>query len=125
MCPKDKVFVKIDNETGKKKTSIINEKTPLNTRFVEKCKMSTGRPFIALMVLFRYYRQIFPIFDSWVSQQPIQNIVLFVDLFTSVICTYPMKRCSLQLRKRVKEEGTLAPVLLLLIIFIQDKFLRK
>ena len=92
---------------------------------LKNAKMSTGRPFIALMVLLRYYRQIFPIFDSWVSQQPIQNIVLFVDLFTSVICTYPMKRCSLQLRKRVKEEGTLAPVLLLLIIFIQDKFLRK
>ena len=38
MYPKDKVFVKIYNKTGKKKTSIINEKPPLNTRFVEKCK---------------------------------------------------------------------------------------
>ena len=33
LYPKDKVFVKIDNEIGNKKTSFINEKSPLNSPF--------------------------------------------------------------------------------------------
>ena len=36
LYPKDKVFVKNDKEIGNKKTSIINEKPPLNTPFCRK-----------------------------------------------------------------------------------------
>ena len=36
LYPKDKVFVKNNKEIGNKKTSIINEKPPLNTPFCRK-----------------------------------------------------------------------------------------
>ena len=81
LYPKDKVFVniynKISNESGKKLV-VVNETPPLNTLFVEK-REDVGRstlysfsgPFEALQADIAE-------FDSWVDQQPIQNIVIYL-----------------------------------------------
>ena len=77
---KDKVFVKLLKDLDRKKV-FINEKTPLNTPFVEKSKMLTVQHFTVLKVLLNRCRRTLLAFDSWVSQQSIQSIV-----FCLLIC---------------------------------------
>ena len=96
--PKDKCFVKIYNEidNNDKKTNIINEKPPPNTLFVEKREYvdrstpySFSGPFEALQADIADIR-----FLGKSAADP-KYCLLFVDLFTSMIYTYPMKRRSL------------------------------
>ena len=106
LYPKDKVFVKIFNELdndSKKKTSVINENLPLNTPFVEKREdvdrltlYSFSGPFEALQADIADIR-----FLGKSAADP-KYFLLFVDLFTSMIYTYPVKRCSL-LTKKMQE----------------------
>ena len=94
---KDKVFVKINNEidNNDKKTNIINENPPLNTPFVEKredVERSTlytfSGPFEALQAGIADIR-----FLGKLAADP-KYCLLFVNLFTSMSYTYPMKRRS-------------------------------
>ena len=98
LYPKDKVFVKIYNEidNNDRKKNIINEKPPLNTPFVEKqadvdrlTLYSFGGHFEALQADIADIR-----FLGKSAANP-KYCLLFVDLFTSMIYTYPMKRLSL------------------------------
>ena len=98
LYPKDNVFVKIYNEidNNDEKTNIINEKPPLNTPFVEKREdldrstlYSFSGPFEALQAFIADIR-----FLGKSAANP-KYCLLFVDLFTSMIYTYPMKRLSL------------------------------
>ena len=100
LYPNDKIFVKIYNEIGNKKISIINEKPPLNTPFVEKCKnvnrltlYSFSGPFEVLQADIADIR-----FLGKSAADP-KYCLLFVDLFTSTIYTYPMKKHSLLTKK--------------------------
>ena len=98
LYPRDRVFVKIYNEiyNNDKKTIIIHEKPPLNTPFDEKCEdidrstlHSFRGPFKVLQV---------DIADIQFMSKPTADpkyCLLFVDLFTSIIYTYKMKRRSL------------------------------
>ena len=100
MYPKDKVFVKIYNEIDNKKINIINEKPPLNTLVVEiyedvdrSALYSFSGPFEALKTDIGDIRFLDkPAVDS-------KCCLLFVDLFTSMIYTYPMKRRSILAKK--------------------------
>ena len=86
LYPKDKVFVNICTEISSessRKHVVLNENPPLNTPFIEKEKMLIGARFAVLVVLLKRYRQILQTFDSWVDQQPIQNIV-----FCLLICSF-------------------------------------
>ena len=93
LYPKDKVSVKIYNEIDNKKTNIINEKPPLNTPFVEKREdvdrstlYSFSGTFEALQADIADIR-----FLVKLAASP-KYCLLFVDLFTSMIYTYPMKK---------------------------------
>ena len=95
LYPKDKVFVKIFNEidNNDKKTNIINEKPPLNTSFAENREdvdrstlYSFSSHFEVLQADIAYIR-----FLGKSAADP-KIFLLFVDFFTSMINTYPMKR---------------------------------
>ena len=98
MYPKDKVFVKIYNEIdyNDKKTNFINEKPTLNTPFVEKWEdvdrstvYSFSGPFETLQADIADIR-----FLGKSAADP-KYCLLFLDLLTSMTCTYPMKKHSL------------------------------
>ena len=100
LYPKDKVFVKIYNKIDNKKRDIINEKPPLNTPFVEKWEdvnrstlNSFSGSFEALQADIADIR-----FLGKSAADP-KYCLLLVDLFTSMIYTYPMKRHSLLAKK--------------------------
>ena len=102
LYPKDKVFVKIYNEidNNDRKKKIINEKPPLNTPFVEKqvdvdrlTLYSFSSHFEALQADIADIR-----FLGKSAVDP-KHCLLFVDLFISMIYTYPMKRHSLLAKK--------------------------
>ena len=104
LYPMDKVFIKLNNEIDNnyKKTNIINEKPPLNTPFVEKREdvdrstlYSFSGPFEALQADITDIR-----FLGKSAADP-EYCLLFVDLFTSMIYTYPMKRRSLLAKEMV------------------------
>ena len=96
---KDKVFVKLLKDVDRKKV-FINEKTPLNTPFVEK-KQDVDRsklysfkgPFEALQADIADIR-----FLGKSAVDP-KYCLLFVDLFTSMIYTYPMKNQKILAKK--------------------------
>ena len=106
LYPKDKVFVKVFNELDsdtKKKISVINENPPLNMPFVEKREdvdrstlYSFSGPFEMLQA------DIADIGLLGKSAADPKYCLLFVDLFTSMIYTYPIKRHSL-LAKKVQD----------------------
>ena len=100
LYPKDNVYVKIYNEIGNKKTSIINEKPPLNTPFLEK-RENIDRPTLyGFSGLFEALQaDIADIQFLGKSAANPKYCLLFVDLFTSMIYTYPMKRYSLLTKK--------------------------
>ena len=98
MYPKGKVLVKIYNKIDNhdRKTYIINEKPPLNTPFVKKREdnnrstlYSFCGPFEALQADIADIR-----FLGKLGVDP-KYCLVFVDLFTSIIYTYPVKRRSL------------------------------
>ena len=96
---KDKVFVNIYKKLGNKKI-FVNEKTPLTTPFVEKKQDVTHsthyrfrRPFEAL------HADIVDIRFLGKSAADPKYCLLFVDLFTSMIYTYPVKTRNLLARK--------------------------
>ena len=101
--PKVKVFVKIYNEinnNSKKANNIINEKSPRNTPSTEKREdvdkstlYSFSGPFDALRADIADIR-----FLGKSAPDP-KYCLLFVDLFTSMIYTYPMKKHSLLAKK--------------------------
>ena len=98
LYPKDKVFVKIFSEV--KNIKNINEKTPLNTTFVEKKQdverstlCSFDGPFEALQADIADIR-----FLGKSTADP-KYCLLFADLFTSMIYMYPMKKRSLLHKK--------------------------
>ena len=103
LYPKDKVFVKIYNEidnSSSKKTNIINAKLLLNTSFIEKREdvdrstlYSFSGPFEALQADIADIRLL-----GKLAADPKYRL-LFVDLFTSMIYTYPMKKHSLLPKK--------------------------
>ena len=103
LYPKDKLFVKIYKEidnSSSKKTNIINEKLPLNTSFIEKREdvdrsslYSFSGPFEALQADISDIR-----FLGKSAANP-KYCLLFVDLFTSMIYTYPMKKRSVLPKK--------------------------
>ena len=104
LYPKDKVFVKIYNEidNNSKKTNITNEKPTLNTPFIEKREdvnrltlYSLSGPFEALQA------DIADIQFLGKSAAGTKYCLLFVDLFTSMIYTYPMKKRSLLPKKKM------------------------
>ena len=95
---KDIVFVNIYNGLEKKK--LLLEKVPLNTSFVEKKQdifrttlHSFSRPFEALQADIAYI--------SFLARSAVDPkfCLLFVDLFTSKIVTYPMKKRNLLAKK--------------------------
>ena len=100
LYPKDNVYVKIYNEINNKKTSIINEKPPLNTPFLEK-RENIDRPTLyGFSGLFEALQaDIADIQFLGKSAANPKYCLLFVDLFTSMIYTYPMKRYSLLTKK--------------------------
>ena len=95
LYPKDKVFVYIYNEIcsgSSKKPVVLNENLPLNTPFIEKREnvdrfplYSFSGPFEALQA------DIGDIRFLGRSAANSKYCLLFVDLFTSMIYTYPMK----------------------------------
>ena len=103
LYPKDKLFVKIYKEidnSSSKKTNIINQKLPLNTSFIEKREdvdrsslYSFSGPFEALQADISDIR-----FLGKSAANP-KYCLLFVDLFTSMIYTYPMKKRSVLPKK--------------------------
>ena len=95
---KDIVFVNIYNGLENKK--LLLEKVPLNTPFVEKKQdiirttlYSFSRPFEALQADIAYIS-----FLARLAVEP-KFCLLFVDLFTSKIGTYPMKKRNLLAKK--------------------------
>ena len=104
LYPKGKVLVKIYNEIHNhdRKTYIINEKPPLNTPFVKKREdlnrstlYSFSGPFEVLQADVADIR-----FLGKLAADP-KYYLLFADLFTSMIYTYPMKRRSLLATKMI------------------------
>ena len=102
LYPKDKVFVKIYNEidNNSKKRNIIKEKPPLNTAFIEKQEdvdrptlYSFSCPFEVL------HADIADIRFLGKSAADLKYCLLFLDLFTSMIYIYPMKKRSLLHKK--------------------------
>ena len=81
LYPKDKVFVniynKISNESGKKLV-IVNENPPLNTPFVEKREDVDRSTLYSFSGPFEALQAGIAEFNSWVDQQPIQNIVIYL-----------------------------------------------
>ena len=96
LYPKDKVFVKIYNEidNNAKKTNIINEKHPLNTPFVEKWEEVDRSTLYSFRGPFEALQADIPGLAADPKYCP-----LFVDLFTSMIYTYPVKRRNLLAKK--------------------------
>ena len=100
---KDKVFVKIYNEidnSSSKKTNIINEKLPLNIPFIEKWEDVERSTLYSFSGAFEVLQA--DIADIWFlgkSAADPKYCFLLVDLFTSVIYTYPMKKRSLLAKK--------------------------
>ena len=93
-----KGLVKLDNNSKKRNT--INEKPPLNTAFFEKQEdvdrptlYSFSGPFEVL------HADIADIRFLGKSAADLKYCLLFLDLFTSVIYTYPMKKRSLLYKK--------------------------
>ena len=95
---KDIVFVNIYNGLENKK--LLPEKVPLNTPFVEKKQdiirttlYSFSRPFEALQADIAYI--------SFLARSAVDPkfCLLFADLFTSKIDTYPMKKRHLLAKK--------------------------
>ena len=98
---KDIVFVNIYNGLENKK--LLLEKVPLNTPFVEKKQdiirttlYSFSRPFEALQADIAYI--------SFLARSAVDPkfCLLFVDLFTSKIDTYPMKKRNLLAKKKME-----------------------
>ena len=98
---KDIVFVNIYNGLENKK--LLPEKVPLNTPFVEKkqdiirtTSCSFSRPFEALQADIAYI--------SFLARSAVDPkfCLLFVDLFTSKIDTYPMKKRNLLAKKKME-----------------------
>ena len=99
MYPKDKVFVNIYNAISSKsgkKPVVLNENLPLNTPFIGKREdvdrstlYSFSGPFEALQA------DIADIQFFGRSAADPKYCLLFVDLFTAMIYTYPMKTRNL------------------------------
>ena len=98
---KDIVFLNIYNGFENKK--LLPEKVPLNTPFVEKkqdiirtTSCSFSRPFEALQADIAYI--------SFLARSAVDPkfCLLFVDLFTSKIDTYPMKKRNLLAKKKME-----------------------
>ena len=96
---KDKVFVRLLKDIDRKKV-FINKKTPLNTLFVEKKQdvdsstlYSFKGPFEAFQV------DIVDIQFLGKSAVDPKYCLLFVDLFTSMIYTHPMKNRKILAKK--------------------------
>ena len=95
---KDIVFVNIYNGLENKK--FLPEKVPLNSPFVEKKKALFIPRYIVLVDLLNNYRLIQPtlVYLARSAVDP-KFCLLFVDLFTSKIYTYPMKKRNLLAKK--------------------------
>ena len=103
LYPKDKVFVKIYNEIdniSRKKTNIINEKLPLNTPFIEKREDVDRSTLYSFSGLFEALQAVIAdIRFLGKSAADPKYCLLFVDLSTFMLYTYPVKKRSLLPKK--------------------------
>ena len=102
MYPKDKVLVNIYNEidNNSNKTNIINEKPPLNTPFIEKREDVDRSTLYSFSGSFEVLQaDIAGIRFLGKSAADPKYCLLIVDVFTSMIYTYPMEKCSLLPKK--------------------------
>ena len=102
LYPKDKVLVKIYNEidNNSNKTNIINEKPPLNTPFIEKREDVDRSTLYSFSGSFEVLQaDIAGIRFLGKSAADPKYCLLIVDVFTSMIYTYPMEKCSLLPKK--------------------------